>query len=156
VRINTHPRPSSIALGKSGNTCEQNTGWKPMLCYFNAVTSSHWVHSDSSRDGSERLLDSPESQCSVDFQPVVCSRHRTALSKLPPFFLAESSSLLRGAELCHSSSDRSPTPIRILLGCRLLPGRHCLLGWYGNHILSRVAKITENKPSSELFPVKHS
>jgi hypothetical protein len=37
---------------------EQNTGWKPMLHY--AVASSLQVHGDSSWDGSERSLDSPE------------------------------------------------------------------------------------------------
>ena len=55
-----------------------------MLLY--AVASSHPVHGDSSKDGSGRSLDSPESQCSIGFQPVFCSRHRTAFSKLPSFF----------------------------------------------------------------------
>ena len=48
--------------------CERNTGWKPMLHY--AVASPLRVHSDSSKDGSERLLKSPDNQCSIGFQPV--------------------------------------------------------------------------------------
>jgi hypothetical protein len=41
-----------------------------MLLY--AVASSLRVHGDSSSDGSERSLNSPETQCSIGFQPVFC------------------------------------------------------------------------------------
>jgi hypothetical protein len=39
-----------------------------MLHY--AAASSLWVHGNSSGDGSERALNSPETQCSIGFQPV--------------------------------------------------------------------------------------
>jgi hypothetical protein len=39
-----------------------------MLLY--AVAAPPWVHGDSSQDGSERSLNSPENQCSTGFQPV--------------------------------------------------------------------------------------
>jgi hypothetical protein len=55
-----------------------------MLLY--AVASPLREHGDSSGDGSGRSFDSPESQCSIGFQPVFCSHHRTAFSKFPPFF----------------------------------------------------------------------
>jgi hypothetical protein len=64
------PRPSSITVGNIAPQCKQNTGWKPMLLY--AVASSLGVHGDSSSDGSERSLNSPETQCSIGFQPVFC------------------------------------------------------------------------------------
>jgi hypothetical protein len=60
------PRPSSITPGNIAPQCKQNTGWKPMLLY--AVASSLGVHGD----GSERSLNSPETQCSIGFQPVFC------------------------------------------------------------------------------------
>jgi hypothetical protein len=41
-----------------------------MLLY--AVASSLGVHGDTSSDGSERSLDSPEALCSIGFQPVFC------------------------------------------------------------------------------------
>jgi hypothetical protein len=46
----------------------KNTGWKPLLDY--AVASPLRIPGDTSRDGSERSLDSPEKQCSIGFQPV--------------------------------------------------------------------------------------
>jgi hypothetical protein len=64
------PRPSSIIQGSIAPQCKRNTGWKPMLLY--AVASSLRVHGDSSSDGSERSLNSPETQCSIGFQPVFC------------------------------------------------------------------------------------
>ena len=84
LSVGTIHSPASIidCLWKNRSTCEQNTGQKPMLLY--AVASPHPAHGDSSKDGSGRSLDSPESQCSIGFQPVFCSRHRTAFSKLPP------------------------------------------------------------------------
>ena len=56
-----------------------------MLCYATLPSRRHFGCTASSRHGSGRSLDSPESQCSIGFQPVFCSRHRTAFSKLPPF-----------------------------------------------------------------------
>ena len=67
--------------------CERNTGWKPMLHY--AVASAVRVHGDSSQDGSERSLISPEIQCSIGFQPVFRSRPSSdvfQLSAVPPEF----------------------------------------------------------------------
>ena len=62
-----------------------NSGNYISLCYINAVASSLQVHDDSSRDGSGRSLGSPESQCSIGFQPVFCShveRCSTLLARL--------------------------------------------------------------------------
>jgi hypothetical protein len=42
------------------------------LCYIDADTSSLRVHGESFRDGFDRSLGSPESQCSIGFQPVFC------------------------------------------------------------------------------------
>ena len=47
-----------------------------MLLY--TVAWSLRVDGDSFRDGSGRSLDSPESQCSIGFQPVFRSHHRMA------------------------------------------------------------------------------
>src|ERR1700744_5975368 len=69
----THPRPSSLPLGSTSQRCERNTGYQPMQCCINAVAPSLQVHGDSSWDGSGRSLGSPESQCSIGFQPVFCS-----------------------------------------------------------------------------------
>ena len=63
-------RVSSIDLEENVKRWKQNTGWKPMLCYINAVASEIQVLGDSSQDGSERSLGSPEDQCSIGFQPV--------------------------------------------------------------------------------------
>jgi hypothetical protein len=51
-----------------------------MLLY--AVASSLRVHGESSRDGSERSLNSPENQCSIGFQPVFGSHRQVMFSSI--------------------------------------------------------------------------
>jgi hypothetical protein len=54
------------------------------LCYTKPVASSPRVRGDSFGDGFERLLDRPESQCSIGFQPVFRSHLPRAFSKSLP------------------------------------------------------------------------
>jgi hypothetical protein len=75
-----------------------------MLLY--AVASSLRVHGESSRDGSERSLNSPENQCSIGFQPVFGSHRQVMFSGI------RRSSGLRIKAQGFNPGDRSHQKVR--------------------------------------------
>jgi hypothetical protein len=76
-RAKFNPKPNIPFWGVPRRTlCPREKTIRSRNSSISPRASPARAHGDSSQDGSERALNSPENQCSIGFQPVFCRTER--------------------------------------------------------------------------------